>query len=80
LSTSALVVRHIAAGPEFKVTSLTARIGATTCMVDNGSGRAREGWEGRWMEREAMREGPRRAEKEEVTGKGWVIREGKAKP
>lgn len=36
---SALVVGHIAAGPEFKVTPLVARIGA---VVDDG-GRTREG-------------------------------------
>lgn len=46
-STSTLVVGHIAAGPEFKVTPLAARLGE---VVDNGGRRGRNGWIGGWEE------------------------------
>lgn len=48
MSTSVLVVGHIAAGPEFKVTPLAARTGA---VVDD-EGRTREGRLDRWTGRE----------------------------
>lgn len=44
MSMSALVIGHIAAGPEFKVTSLAVRLGA---VVDVGRGSERGGKVGR---------------------------------
>lgn len=86
LFVAVVVVGHIrvtiVAGPEFKVTSLAARTGEA---VNGVRGRAsNEGMRMTGRGEGATRVGKRGNEKGfergRVTGKGWVVREGKAKP